>query len=188
MTRSLLREISKIIDVYNDRKVKYVLKEGVLKALIFQLILSLIFMLIGWKDIIWEDFGLNLAAKLGLSIIPGIFWGITEYIMYKDIIDGIHIRISMVLYVFLYGFMGWGLICGIANTDFVPFNFTAFMGALITLPVYGIILGLASYKTINIALIRQLYRENIQGKNITSVKLKDKKSKKAKKTKLRSIK
>ncbi|MCQ2749304.1 MAG: hypothetical protein MJ246_04880 [Clostridia bacterium] len=73
MTRSLLREISKIIDVYNDRKVKYVLKEGVLKALIFQLILSLIFMLIGLKDIIWEDFGVNLAIKLGLSIIPGLF-------------------------------------------------------------------------------------------------------------------
>ena len=107
--------------------------------------------------------------------------------MYKDIIGGIHLRISMVLYIFLYGFMGWGLICGIANTDFYPFNMTALAGALITLPVYGIILGLASYKTINIALIRQLFRENIEGKNITSVKRKDQKAKK-RNTKLRSIK
>ncbi len=104
--------------------------------------------------------------------------------MYKDIIGGIHLRISMVLYIFLYGFMGWGLICGIANTDFYPFNMTALAGALITLPVYGIILGLASYKTINIAMIRQIYKENIAGKNITSVKLKDKNKKSRSKLKM----
>lgn len=187
MTRSLLREISKIIDVYNDRKVKYVLKQGILKALIFQLIISLIFMLIGLKDIIWDEFWINLLIKLAVTIIPGLFWGITEFIMYKDILDGIHLRITMVLYVFLYGFMGWGLLCGIANTDFYPFNQTTLVGALITLPVYGIILGLASYKTINIALIRQIFREHIEGKDITSVKLKDKKPKKSR-AKLRSIK
>lgn len=73
MTNSILRELSKIIDVYNDRKIKYILKEGVLKAVIFQLILSLIFMLIGIKDIIWGDFAVNLGIKLALSIIPGIF-------------------------------------------------------------------------------------------------------------------
>lgn len=187
MTNSILRELSKIIDVYNDRKIKYILKEGVLKAVIFQLILSLIFMLIGIKDIIWGDFAVNLGLKLALSIIPGIFWGVTEFIMYKDIIEGIHIRISMVLYVFLYGFMGWGLLCGIANTDFYPFSRAALVGALITLPVYGVILGIASYKIINIPLIRQLYKENIAGRDITSVKRKDKSSKK-RNTKLRSIK
>ncbi len=63
----------------------------------------------------------------------------------------------------------------------------ALVGALITLPVYGIILGLASYKTINIALIRQLYKENIAGKDITSVKKKNSKQTK-RNPKIRSIK
>ncbi|MCQ2978987.1 MAG: hypothetical protein MJ245_04240 [Clostridia bacterium] len=174
MGEMLKRELAKIIDVTNNRKVKFVIKYGIVKAMFTMLVICLLFTLLGSRGASILEYFENLGIKLAISIIPGIFWGIVDYYMYKDITEERKkYRINSLSFILLNGILGWGIICSVSNIDFVPYNNLSLVSALVTLPIYGIILGIVSKKMFNAKLIKQLYQENIKGKNITSVKRKD---------------
>ena len=171
MVQSLIRELKKIIAVSNNNKFEFVFKYGIIKAWLFTVFISLIFIILSAGNIDIKFVILDLLLKVLIATLPGYVWGIVDYQMYKDIIDNVKkMKISNVLYIFLYGFLGWGILCSVCNMTFIPFDNVSIISAIITLPVYGIVLGIVSLKTLNKKLIKQLYLENIKGKNIKSVK------------------
>lgn len=171
MVSSLRRELSKIIDVMNHRKFKFVFLYGVMKALWVALVLSLLFLFLGTNDSSVIENLENIGIRLILSIIPGAIWGLVEYSMYKDIIDERKkYRINTMSYVMIYGILGWGIICAVANMDFVPYNAGTIIAGLVSLPIYGLVLGILSKKMFNTkGYIKKLYVENLKGKDIKSI-------------------
>ena len=96
--------------------------------------------------------------------------------MYEDILgeQRKQYRLNNLHYVLLYGVVGWGIICAVNNMTFAPFESNTIIAGLISLPFYGIILGIISRKMFNTrGYIKTLYLENIKGKNIKSIKKKN---------------
>lgn len=172
MAYTLKRELNKIVDVYNNRIIKFVLLNGVLKAYLVTFFISLLFVLLGSTDQTFKEMILNILVRVGISTIPGIIWGSVEYTMYKDVIDANkRFTINNALCLILYGVFGWGLICGLCNVIFFPYSINSLVIGLTSMPFYGLILGVISKKAFNSQAIKRLYEENIKGRNIKSVKI-----------------
>lgn len=170
MIFSLMSELNKIIDVIKNRKLKFIFKYGILRAMLYMTVFCVIFTILSVEKYQMSEVLINSFIKIMCAILPGIIWGIVDYVTYKDIIEEKkNYRINGVLYIFMYGFLGWGVLCGISNITFIPFDKISIIAAIVTIPIYGVILGIVSRKFINVKLIRQLYNENLKGKNVSKV-------------------
>lgn len=176
MEKLLKKEISKIIDVKNKRLAKFILKYGVIKAVFIAFIICFLFILIAPSSMEFMDNFINVIIRLGIAAIAGIAFGIGDYNMYKDVIEGKErFTINSFWYIVIEGCLGWGVICASCNITFVPFSMGSLIAGLVSLPFYGGILGIVQKKMFNVKLIKQINEEYIKGKNITGVKLKKKK-------------
>lgn len=166
----LLRmQLNKIMYASNKNVKMFVLKYGILQSMIFVVVISLTYELFHFADLYLDSTWIDIGIKTALSIIPGFFIGLGEYILYCETIQGIEVKKKLVKYVGIIGFLGWGVLCSILNSKFYPFDINNILFPFILLPGYALIIGNLTLILFNPKTVKDLYEFKFKGKKIAKI-------------------
>lgn len=162
-------QLNMILDTANKKKLKFILLYGVLRSFIITLIVSMLIKLVHFDTIHLVSTWIDVLIKLGLSIIPGIFIGIGDYMMYREAIEGINVKKKVIKYVTVAGLLGWGLLCSILTSVIYPLDYKNLIFPFILLPGYALVIEDLILILFNQNFVKEIYDEKIKGKNITKI-------------------
>lgn len=162
-------QLNMILDASNKKMLKFIFLYGILRSIILAFLISMLIKLFHFNDMYILNTWMDMMIKVTLSIIPGIFIGIGEYIMYNEAIEGINVKKKVVKYVSIEGIFGWGLLCSILTSIFYPFDIRNIIFPFILLPGYALVIEDLILIMFNQEFVKNIYNSKIKGKNIIKI-------------------